>query len=127
MGMDQRVTFAGQAPPLWPAVAELLAARGLPVQLRMIDGELALPDQAPPEGWRELRLGTPGGRVTVRREPGGVALVVWGNAEGPLRQAWNALTWACAEVTGGRVATPEGDFSADEFRRCAELPEALRG
>ncbi|MCI0456433.1 MAG: hypothetical protein L0Z62_05575 [Gemmataceae bacterium] len=125
--MDRLVTFASEAPPLWPAVAELLGARGLAVQMRMIDGELAFPDQAPPEGWRELRLATPGGMVTLRREPAGVALVIWGNAEGPLRQAWNALTWACAQVTGGRVVTPEGEVSADDFRRGAELPEGLRG
>src|SRR6266545_6046817 len=120
MGMEQRVTFGSVARPLWPAVAELLGARGLVVQLRMINAELAFPDDVPPENWRELRLGTPGGMVTLRREPAGVALVIWGNSEPALRQAWHALTWACAETTGGRVVTPEGEVSADDFRRGAE-------
>jgi hypothetical protein len=68
MGMEQRVTFSGDAPPLGPAVAELLGARGVAVQLRMIDGALVFPDQEPPQGWRELRLGTAGGMVSLRRE-----------------------------------------------------------
>ncbi len=108
MGMELRVMFGPEAPPLWPAVAELLAARGFPVQMRMIDGELAFPDEPPPEGWRELRLGTPAGMITLRREAGGVALTTWGNADKGLRQAWQALAQACAEVTGGRVVTPQG-------------------
>src|SRR5258708_4923977 len=70
MGMDQTVTFPGE-PPEWPAVRDLLAARGFAVQTRMIDGELAFPDEAPRAGWRELRVGTPAGMVTPRREAGG--------------------------------------------------------
>src|SRR5205085_2281676 len=56
MGMELRVTFGPDAPPLWPAVAELLTTRGLTVQMRMIDGELAFPDATPPANWRELPL-----------------------------------------------------------------------
>jgi hypothetical protein len=126
MGMEQRVEFGEGAPPLWPAVAELLNGRGYPVQMRMIDGELAFPDESPPEGWRELRLGTPGGMITLRREPGGVMLVTWGNADAGLRQAWHALTWACAEVTGGRIHTAGGPLTAADFLRSAELPPGLR-
>jgi hypothetical protein len=112
MGMELRVTFGPEARLLWPAVAELLAGRGFAVQMRMIDGELAFPDEAPPAGWRELRLGTPGGMVTLRREADGIALITWGNADAALRQAWHTLAQACAEVTGGRVGTPQG--SGDE-------------
>ena len=61
MGMDQTVSFAGRPTPAWAAVADLLARHGFPVQTRMIDGQLALPDEAPPEPWRELRVGTPQG------------------------------------------------------------------
>jgi hypothetical protein len=44
----------------------------------MIDGELAFPDEEPPEDWRELRIGTPEGMmVTIRRERDRVVLVVW--------------------------------------------------
>jgi hypothetical protein len=69
MGMAQSVTFPAGSLPSWSAVQDLLASRGFPVQVRMIDGELAFPDEEPPENWRELRLGTPDGMiVTVRRE-----------------------------------------------------------
>jgi hypothetical protein len=125
MGMELRVELGESAPPLWPALAELLAGHGFPVQMRMIDGALAFPDEAPPEGWRELRLGTPGGMVTLRRESRAVALVTWGNADANLRQAWHALAWACAEVSGGRVVTPEGPVAAADFRKSAELPPVL--
>src|SRR5205814_953475 len=84
MGMEQAVTFEGGPLPAWGAVRDLLAGRGYPVQTRMIDGELAFPDEAPPEEWRELRVGTPGGMVTLRREPGRVVCVTWGNAQGEL-------------------------------------------
>ena len=86
MGMEQRVLL-GERPALWPAVAELLKGHNYPAQLRMIDGELAFPDEAPPEGWRELRLSTAAGMVTLRREGGEVILVVWGNADEALRTA----------------------------------------
>jgi hypothetical protein len=125
MGMDQTVSFAGAGPD-WAAVRDLLARHGYPVQTRMLDGQLAFPDEAAPEGWRELRVGTPAGMVTVRREPGQMVLVVWGNADEPLRQAWNALASALAEVGGGQVLTAEGAVSASDYRRRADLPEALR-
>ena len=126
MGMEQTVTFAAGAVPAWAAVRDLLADRGYPVQTRMIDGELAFPDEAPPEGWRELRVGTPGGMVTVRREPGRVVCVTWGNAQGDLLRAWNALAWAFAEAGGGRVESAPGPLSAAEYRQAADLPSVLR-
>ena len=126
MGMDQTVTFAGKPLPAWPAVSELLTRRNFAVQMRMIDGELAFPDEAPPEAWRELRVGTPQGMVTLRRAGDGVVFVTWGNADAALRQAWNALTWAFAEAGGGAVRTADGAVAADEFRRRADLPPALR-
>src|SRR5947209_4982930 len=124
MGMDQRVEFDAAA-PLWPALPELLARHGFSVQLRMIDGQLAFPDEAPPEGWRELRLGTPQGMVTLRREPERVTFVTWGNADRPLLQAWNAVVWAYAHAGAGRVLTAAGPVPADEYRRAADLPPAL--
>ena len=124
MGMDQTVSFTGP-PPSWVAVRDLLSQRGYAVPMRMIDGQLAFPDEGPLEGWRELRVGTPGGMVTVRREPGQMVLIVWGNADAELRRAWNALTWAVAEAGGGRVHTAEGALGAADYRTRAELPEAL--
>jgi hypothetical protein len=126
MGMEQAVTFAAGAVPAWAAVRDLLAGRGFPVQVRMIDGELSFPDEEPPEAWRELRLGTSQGTVTVRREPGRVVTVTWGNADAALVQAWNAVTWAFAEAGGGQVVSPSGALGADEYRRTADLPAALR-
>jgi hypothetical protein len=124
--MDQTVTFAGRPAPGWPAVRDLLAGLGYSVQLRMIDGELAFPDEEPPEAWRELRPGTPEGMVTLRRSAEGVTFVTWGNADDALRRAWNALTWAFAEAGGGTIGTPNGPVDAATFRRTADLPQALR-
>ena len=126
MGMDLTVTFGGDV-PAWQAVHDLLVGRGFPVQVRMIDGELAFPHEQPPEGWRELRVAGPAGSmVTVRREPGRVVLVVWGNADAASRQAWHALAWAFAEAGGGVVQTSLGPASAADFHRTMEVPDALR-
>ena len=123
MGMDQKVTFAPDKTPTWAQVADFLAHRKFPVQMRMIDGEPAFPDETPSAAWRELRVGTPAGMVTLRRDGDGITLVTWGNADDKMRQAWNALTWAIAHVTDGNV----GDASAAEFATSAELPEGLAG
>ena len=48
------------------------------MQMRMIDGELALPDETPPDGWRELRVAAPEGMVTIRRAPGRIVLGTFG-------------------------------------------------
>jgi hypothetical protein len=99
MGMNRTVIFPGQ-PPAWPAVAKLLAEKSLPVQMRMIDGELAFPDEAPPQCWREIRVAATGAMVTIRRQPDRVVLVAWGNADENQRALWNALAeaWAAAGV-----------------------------
>jgi hypothetical protein len=127
MGLERAVTFAAGAMPAWERVQELLSGAGFPVQMRMIDGQLAFPDERPPDSWAELRVGTPQGMVTVRREPDRVRLVTWGNADAAMLQAWNALTWAFAAAGAGRVEGAEGQQSADDFRRQADLPSALRG
>ena len=126
MGMDQTVSLAGRTIPAWPSVAERLAQAGFPVQLRMIDGQLAFPDEAPAEDWKELRVGTPQGMVTVRRQGEELVFVTWGNADAGMRQAWNALAWAVAEVSDGRIATGDGAATAAEFRQQVELPTGLR-
>jgi hypothetical protein len=126
MGMDQAVQFEeGTAIPAWAAVRDLLGTYGFPVQARMFDGQLAFPDELPPPDWNDLRLATPLGMVTVRREPGRVVLVTWGNADAALRQAWNAVTWAYARAGGGTVLSASGSHSAEEFRATAELPAVL--
>jgi len=122
MGMDRTVRFPG-APPAWEAVRDLLAAHGFAVQVRMIDGELAFPDEAPPPSWRELRLGTPQGMVTVRRAADRVECVVWGNADAGLRRAWDAVAWAFAEAGGGLVADDGGERTAAQFRTEHDLSD----
>jgi len=101
MGMDQKVLFAPEKKPTWPQLAQLLASRTLPVELRMIDGELAFPDETPPDTWRELRVGTPAGMITLRREPDGITLVIWGNADQKLLRDWNTLAAALRELADG--------------------------
>jgi hypothetical protein len=122
MGVEQSVTFAGGSVPAWPAVRVLLEARAYPVQMRMIDGQLAFPDEEPPEAWRELRLGTPGGMITLRRDGSRVAAVVWGNADRATLQGRDLLLWAFAAAGDGRVVTETGELSADDFRARADLP-----
>jgi hypothetical protein len=125
MGMEQTVTFEAGRVPTWEALRDLLAAQGFPVQLRMIDGELAFPDELPPAEWRELRLGTPQGMITLRRQADRVTTITWGNAEPSLRQAWNAVTWACAEVASGQVLSETGPLSPADYRSSADLPAVL--
>jgi hypothetical protein len=122
MGMDQKVTFTGRTPPGWADVAGLLASRGWAVQMRMIDGQLAFPDEVPSEDWKELRVGVPGGMVTIRRQPDEVLLVTWGNADRAGRELWNALAWAWAAAGQGLVQTPEGPVDAASFAAKAEMP-----
>jgi hypothetical protein len=124
MGMEQSVVYPGTS-PAWAAARDLLEARGYPVRVLMIDSLPALPGEQPPEAWHELRLGTPQGMVTVRREVDRLVFVTWGNADAGLRQAWNALAWAFAEAGGGEVETPGATFPAEEFRRRAELPPGV--
>jgi hypothetical protein len=124
MGMDQKVLFPPDRTPSWTVLRDLLAARRLAPQLRMIDGELAFPDEAPPDTWQELRIGSAHGMVTLRREPDGIRLVTWGNADDALRQAWNVLTWAVATLSEGTVETESGRVNAQDFARTANVPAA---
>jgi len=122
MGVEQTVTLPIGAAIAWPALVARLAAQSFPVQLRMIDGLPAFPDEVPPVDWRELRAGTPAGMVTLRRTATGVSVVVWGTADPALQAAANALLWAVAVVGGGEVNTDHGPMTAAEFARSAELP-----
>jgi hypothetical protein len=127
MGMEQTVSFAGTTVPSFVAVRDFLGQRGFPLQMGMIDGQLAFPDELPDDGWRELRLRTPQGMVTVRHDGERLAFVTWGNADDAMRQAWNALVWAFAAVGGGQVETPQGMLDASTYRERMEMPSALRG
>lgn len=121
MGMEQKVVFGGRRPS-WTGVDAVLKQHGYPVEMRMIDGQLAFPGESPPESWGELRLGTPGGMITVRSEGDTVLLVTWGNADDAMRQAWNALTWAFAEAGNGQVVQTDRSLAPAEFRKQVALP-----
>jgi hypothetical protein len=122
MGMEHVIDFSPAGCPRWSSVVDLLAERGFPVDMRMIDGTLTFPEEPPPESWRELRIGTPGGMITVRRTDNGVAIVTWENADDSMRGAWHALTWAFAQIGNGRIMDSEGSLSAAEFRRREPMP-----
>ena len=68
-----------------------LAAAGLPSALAMVDNVLQGPGATPPASWRDARLRTPAGVVTLRRVPSGIAIVVFGNADEPLRSAQRTI------------------------------------
>ncbi len=72
--------------PLGP-VLDGLAAAGLPSTIAMVDTLLVPAPAPPPAEWGEVRLRTPAGMVTVRWQPDGVAVVVFGNADAALQAA----------------------------------------
>ncbi len=117
MGMQRTVRFASGSVPGWDAIRDHLARLGTPTVLQMIDGLPAFPDEIPEPGWKELRVGTPGGMVTVRGDTGSLACVVWGNASETLRASWDAVCWACAAAGGGEVETAAGYIPAAAFAR----------
>jgi hypothetical protein len=123
MGMAQTIIFDANANVSWPAVRSFLDSKGFSVQVRMIEGELALPDEQPPEQWRELRLGTPAGMVTVRRQPDRITFVVWGNADSALVRARDLLTWAFAHASLGQIETQKGLVAPDQFCQDAGLAD----
>jgi hypothetical protein len=91
---------------------------GIVPEMRMIDGEIALPDEEPPDHWQELRLaaGDGSGMVTLKYSGNDqVELVVWGNADPKLQQAWHHLTWALAHLTNGTVETDDERYTAEAF------------
>ena len=126
MGMEHVVRFPGEASLDLRRVMGLLAAHNFPVQVRMVDGELSMPDEAPPAGWKEIRLGTPSGMVTLVRRGQEVHVVTWGNADDPMLRAWNAVAWAVAEAGSGQILRPDGLQNPDEFRGSVPMPDVLR-
>lgn len=57
-----------------------LGAEGLPCQIVMLDGQLVHPSAPVPVAWHEIRLRTPAGMVTLRRQSEDVSVIVFGNA-----------------------------------------------
>jgi hypothetical protein len=120
MGAERAVVFGGRV-PAWADVSALLARHGAAVQMRMIDGELSMPDALPADDWRELRVALAGEMITVRRGPDRVALVAWGNPTLDQRRLWNVLAWAFAVAGDGKVEMESGAVTAAELA-AAEMP-----
>jgi hypothetical protein len=85
MGLEV-VVPRGDAVPLQPLL-DALATAGLPATIAMVDDALRAPTAPPPEAWRDVRLRTPAGMVTLARRAGGVAVIVFGNADAALQDA----------------------------------------
>lgn len=122
MGMQREISYTGNA-PTWPVIRRKLLELGESPQMRMIDGELALPDDEPSESWKELRLKLIGGMVTLSRSAGKCQCTTWGNADANLRLSWDKLTWATANAA--KTALIDG-VSIEEFLRVnSELAAVL--
>lgn len=115
MGMDRTIRFSTTETPTWDAVRAQLRRVGEDGTLRMIDGLPAFPDEAPDPAWRELRVGTAAGMVTLRRRADALNCVVWGNADSALMAAWHKVIWACAAAGPGTVETPSGPLPAADY------------
>jgi hypothetical protein len=81
MGLEREVIFEHGVVPPWAAVW----ARLPDVQMRMIDGNLAAPDEEPDEPWSELRVAREGEMLTLCRLPDRIVLVGWADPS-PARQ-----------------------------------------
>ena len=78
---------SGAAPCPLPPLLEKLNADGLPAAVVMVDGGLHAPMAPLPEDWRDIRLKTAAGTVTLTRKPGAIAVVVFANADEALKAA----------------------------------------
>lgn len=100
MGMERTIAYAGGSVPEWTELEAKLAEAGLTMNVRMIDGLPALIDEKPTAGWSEVRVSLPAGMITLRRDGANLRCVVWGNADDVLREQWETLSQACAELGG---------------------------
>ena len=95
MGLTSTVAVEGT--PALAALLERLAAAGLPSTLLMVDNQLVSPKRPPPAVWTEVRLKTPAGTITLRRQAGAVTLTVFGNADDALLLAKDQVGRALTE------------------------------
>jgi hypothetical protein len=94
MGLE--ITVDRAAPfPLEP-VLDRLAAGGLVCRVVMVDTLLCDPAAPSPRVWRDVRLKTPHGMVTLVARPGGTAVVVFGNAGAALQEDQRKVAAALA-------------------------------
>ena len=96
MGMDVLVARTGDCPI--SSVLAKLAAAGLSASVMMVDSGLHAPGAPVPDGWRDVRLKTPAGAVTLKRRPDGIAVIVFGNADAALQAAQRTIADAVREA-----------------------------
>ena len=115
MGMEYVVEPADELPKL-ASIREILAGEGYSLQTRMIDGQLAFPDEEPKGPWSELRVAINKNMITLRHDGRAIHVLTWGNADDAMQVVWKSLVWAIAESSKGKVISPDGVLSASEFR-----------
>lgn len=93
LGLEKRILLDHPIPK-WCDWADLLQKDGISPQMRMIDGELAFPDEIPPSDWRELRVASQGAMVTIRRGEKEIILVGWNNDDPAQEKLMSGLTKA---------------------------------
>jgi hypothetical protein len=123
MGLERIIRFPAETPS-WDAIRTQLARVGETGQLRMIDGMPAFPDETPPTDWKELRIGTTAGMVTIRCACAALSCVVWGNADSALNLAWSKVIWACAAAGGGSIEDPCGALQAEAYAETVGISPA---
>jgi hypothetical protein len=121
MGLDRTVRFPFDGSPTWDAIRHQLSRLGETPSIRLIDDLPAFPDETPPVDWKEIRIGTAAGMVTIRRGLGYLTCVVWGNADAALEAVWHQVIWACATAGEGMIESPEGPVTAEVFSRSVGL------
>jgi hypothetical protein len=89
MGMSKLVPARG-VPPLAQLLDELSQAN-LPSTILMVDNQLVSPKVPPPSTWRDVRLKTPAGTVTLKRDASGITVTIFGNADPALVAAQDTI------------------------------------
>jgi hypothetical protein len=117
MGLDQTIRFPTDEIPSLEAIRAELLRVGQSVVVMMIDGLPAFPDEIPEPGWKELRLGSPSGMITLRAGLGSINCVIWGNSDDTLKLAWSKVIWASATAGNGQIDSPTGPVTPSEFAK----------
>lgn len=108
--MGMQVTIPGCEPGNVRVVA-----KDLGMALRLVENMPAFPDEEIPEEFSEIRLGSEGGMISVRSQPGALVLVVWGNADDPLCQALVKLAGCLATRGAGKVIAAGKDWALADW------------
>jgi hypothetical protein len=99
MGVQSTFRFLAGAVPGWEAIHAAIAVSGDPPVVRMIDGLPAFPNEAPPDDWKEVRIGLAGTMVSLRRTAAGIDVVTWGTADPALVAATERVCTALKQLS----------------------------